>query len=818
MVRSVVLFLALVLLLPGAAMAATDYGKGVYNVLPPGEAGGLPLTKHSTDQLPLFDGLTPLYDQVKAIDIPKYFKPETFGVTGRVEKTEHPRKGLTIKRDSYGVAHITAKKRADLEFGTGWVSAQDRSLFMEAIRGPARIAALDVPNQNAFDLATSLRQFQPSRATEKALDAQINRLAKLPGGKQVIRDLDGYVAGINAFYKKSKNKAKPWTRRDVVAVAALIGAVFGKGGGNEVGWSQFLGLLQNKLGPVAGFSAWQDLVEHNDDEAPTPVSKRFPYDVSPTGLQPGTAVVDPTVTAAGADTVAPSQPRLTMSNAWLVAGSHTVNGRPMVAMGPQVGFYYPEFFLELDLHGGGIDARGVAFPGIGAYVLVGRGIDFAWSATSANSDIVDQFLEQLCNKDGSPPTNASTSYMYKGKCRPMGSFNAGVLKGASGAPDQQLAYRTSVHGPISGTVTAGGKPYAVSLDRSTRGRDVTVSRFFEALNTNRVRSARDFIKAAAGMEMTFNWFYADNRDIAYFSAGRLPKRAPNTYPGLPTLGTGQYDWRGFLPASAHPQAINPPEGKLVSWNNKQAPGFGAADNEFSFGSVHRVQMFTGLPAKATLPDLVSLVNRAATSDLRVIGVWPAIAKVLATGPAPDALTQQAADLVSAWSAAGGTRLDRDGDGKVDDPGAAVLDAAFVPLATAVLQPALGDLTTDLARIATPDKPPPGQNTGTSTFGAGWYGYVEKDLRTLMGGRLASPFSRIYCGNGDLNACRDSLWAVLQKVAQDLAAAQGPDPTQWRADANAERIKFRPGLISQTARWANRPTFQQVGQFSGHRKR
>jgi hypothetical protein len=96
--------------------------------------------------------------------------------------------------------------------------------------------------------------------------------------------------------------------------------------------------------------------------------------------------------------------------------------------------------------------------------------------------------------------------------------------------------------------------------------------------------------------------------------------------------------------------------------------------------------------------------------------------------------------------------------------------------------------------------------------------VEKDLRAVLGRPVASPFSRTYCGGGDLNACRDSLWAVMQNVANDLAAAQGPDPTQWRADATAERLKFRPGLIPQTAAWVNRPTFQQVGSFTGHRKR
>jgi hypothetical protein len=96
--------------------------------------------------------------------------------------------------------------------------------------------------------------------------------------------------------------------------------------------------------------------------------------------------------------------------------------------------------------------------------------------------------------------------------------------------------------------------------------------------------------------------------------------------------------------------------------------------------------------------------------------------------------------------------------------------------------------------------------------------VNKDLRSLLGQQVVAPFSRRYCGNGDLTTCRDSLWAVIQKAAQDLAAAQGPDPSAWRADANAERIKFRPGLLTQTMRWSNRPTFQQVGQFSGHRKR
>ena len=152
-----------------------------------------------------------------------------------------------------------------------------------------------------------------------------------------------------------------------------------------------------------------------------------------------------------------------MSNALLVGPNRSANGRPLAVMGPQVGYFYPQFLMELDLHGGGIDARGAAFPGVSLYVLLGRGKDYAWSATSSGSDNIDQYVEQLCNRDGSPATRASTAYVHKGRCREMGSFDAGMLGAGGGQPARRVAFRTTVHGPVSGTVTVGGRPYAVTL-------------------------------------------------------------------------------------------------------------------------------------------------------------------------------------------------------------------------------------------------------------------------------------------------------------------------------------------------------------------
>jgi hypothetical protein len=63
----------------------------------------------------------------------------------------------------------------------------------------------------------------------------------------------------------------------------------------------------------------------------------------------------------------------------------------------------------------------------------------------------------------------------------------------------------------------------------------------------------------------------------------------------------------------------------------------------------------------------------------------------------------------------------------------------------------------------------------------------------------------------------SLWAAIDAAGNALAAAQGNDPTAWRADATKERISFIPGLLKTTLRYTNRPTgIQQVISFKGHR--
>jgi acyl-homoserine lactone acylase PvdQ len=806
----------LALSLGGAATTATtatrDYADVALNVLPPGQSGSLAFGRNSSDQLALYDGLTPLGGNVKARDLTRFFKSARFGVQGRAVKTDRPRAGLRILWDRFGVPHIYGAKRADVHFGAGWVTAKDRGILLHLLRWAGRLAALDVPGVNPFTVALSGRRFFPSAQTEAILRQQERLVSgQGPGARQLLRDVDAFVAGVNAYNRSIGITGDAWKRVDVIAVGALMGANLGLGGGDETRRSQFLDALERQVGATTARQIWNDLREKQDAEAPVSIAKAFPYGGGP-GIGSGSVVLDdgsftPALGAASSQSAMSAWP-VQASNALLVSGKRSTNGRPLFVAGPQVGHAYPQLLMELDLHGGGIDARGAAFPGLSFYVLLGRGSDYAWSATSSNSDVVDHFVEELCGDD--------LHYRFRGTCREMGTIDAGTLQQGVGQPDRRLIYRTTVHGPVLGYATVDGRRVAISSRRSTRGRELLSALIFQDLNTGAVRDAKTFARAAAKLEFTFNIIYADNRDIAMFSTGRLPVRAAGADGSLPTVGTGEYEWRGFLPARSHPQVVNPSSGAILNWNNKPATGFAASDDNWSFGSVQRVDLLRpGIAArrKHSLATVVSTMNRAATQDLRVVRVWPTIAEVLRRTPAPSMRAVSMYGQLQFWQSLGGSRIDRDLDGKVDHPGAAIMDAAWRKLADAAMAPAIGPLAERLGALEVWSDNASGDG---SSFGSGWYGWIDKDLRRLVGRQVRSPYTTRFCGRGDLAACGAALWAALDAAGAELAATQGPDPQNWRADATRERINYSP--LPRTMRWTNRPTFQQVMTFKGHRPR
>ena len=623
-------------------------------------------------------------------------------------------------------------------------------------------------------------------------------------GRQILADAQAYADGVNAYWKANNINQAPATVNDVIAVTAFIGSIFGAGGGGEASNSDLLAKLQDSLGSVRGYKAWDDVMLQNDPEAPTTIKKRFPYPVKTGGKVTGSLTIDAgsvqatdprqppaaqanASAAPGIENAAAAPGRQHASNFQVVAPSRSATGDSLATMGPQLGYYYPEIVQQIDLHGPGIKAQGVGVPGLAMYILIGRTQNYAWSLTSAGHDVRDVFAERLCNPDGSAPTRASDHYRFKGECRAFADFNAGTLQGTP------LRYHTSLHGQIIGTATVGGKPYALARKRSTFGRDALNLGALKDLTEGKASTPQKFWDAANQFGFTFNWAYVSRKNTAYFTSGYLPRRAPGLDRRLPTLGNGQYEWRGFLSEQEHPHDVAGPNGLLLNWNNKSAPGFMHGDDE-PYGSVQHVELFNRFPSKVRLPDDVSVMNRAATEDDRAL-VWPLISRVLRTGEAPTPLDAKVVALLDDWVRRDAPRLDADNDGKFDDAGPTIMDNAWRPLATAVVGSVFGDLVGDVNNVRNLGSP-----AGESL--------VDKDLRTLLGDKVRGKFNLRYCGRGNFQQCRNTLWMTLHMAVEQLATEFGNrEPATWLK--TGDRTGFQPGLIPNTFRSTNRPTFQQV---------
>jgi acyl-homoserine lactone acylase PvdQ len=810
----VIAALSLACLAPASAGAAVkDYAPDARNIIPSGQYGGLPVPAGADEQAKMYDALTPLFDKVTAADLLTTFKPSPFGTAGQCPcRTEaDPRPGLTIVRDRFDVPHITGKTKDDVTFGAGWVLQEDRGLLLTQGRYPGRMAALDAPGIDAFGLVTGLKTVKIKPAADALIDRQQTAALKRAGkeGRALLHDIDVYLQGINARLKFEKSTAAPFKRVDIYSVNALAGQIFGQGGGDEARRSMILDGLTKRLGAAQAKRIFDDLSEHDDLDTPVTVTKRFPYEAVPAKATGNAVLADGSLGAAATRSLdaAAVRTKRHASNFLMVAAKRSATRHPLFVAGPQIGYFYPGLTLEMDLHGPGINARGAAIPGGPGNILIGRGQDFAWSLTSAGSDTNDIFVETLCG-------GSTTKYRYKGKCRTMGTVDVGEIVGQG-----EVKYRTTVHGPVLGYAKSGGKQVAVTFARSSAGKDILWQLLFNRLSSGQVKDTKTFFDAAATSPFTFNVAYADDKDIATYSAGLLPIRDKRVDPRLPTKGTGEYEWKGFLAQKDHPQAVNPAGGTLVNWNNKPAPGFGSSDSEWGYGSVHRVQLLNAGLAKQkthTLASVVSAMNAAATKDLRVDSTpLDAINRVLMTGPAPDARAQAMLGQLMAWRAAGSSRLDRDLDGKIDaGPAPAIIGEFYSRAADAVLGPVLGPQLDALSKVEGTN------NSASSGFTGGRLAYVDKDLRQLLGDPLKSRYKTRFCGNGDLAACRQALWAAMDAAAVQLAKDQGTeDPAAWRYDATRERITFAPGLLQTTMRYTNRPSgIQQVVSFRGHRKR
>ncbi|TMM13247.1 MAG: penicillin acylase family protein, partial [Actinobacteria bacterium] len=780
---------------------------------------------HWDDQLPLYANLLYASPHLKHSQIASFYKDATFGVKASdVESKETLNGGHTvIVRDKpFGVPHIYGDSDLAVEWGAGYAAAEDRLFLIDVLRHAARAQLSSFAGGSAGNRAMDRTQWGIAPYNESDLQKQIDLAPTVYGalGAQIVARGTAFVNGINAYinaamlnptlmpaeYAAFGTTPQQWNLRDVIAEASLIGGIFGKGGGNELHSALFLQALEKRFGTRHGRRAWTDFRSKNDPEAPTTVlGQRFPYETASAFSKRGLALPDPgslrftpvapPVSTSSASAASAQSLRVNVpndgsigsgllralanphaSNWELVSARHSRTGHPIGVLGPQVGYYDPEILMEEDLHGPHFDARGATFPGVNLMVQLGHGRDYSWSATTATSDNVDTFAEVLCGD--------AFHYMWRGHCRAMeklvrnNSWAPSVGSQVGPGSETLTAYRT-VHGIVYARGTVHHKKVAFVSARTTYFHEADSAIGLYRLNDPTfMHGPQSFRQAANGINFGFNWSYIDPNHIAYQLSGWFPKRALGTSPDFPVLGTGPYDWQGYDPnlhtmktmsMNARPHAVDP--AYLVSWNNKQAPGWAAADDKYSYGPIFRSQMIEDRVKHAIrggrkmgLEQLVSAMDEPASQDLEAWSLMPILRRAL--GRPADRRLRSAITLLSRWAAAGAHRRDLNRNGVDEDTRAITLMDAWWPrLVAAEFQHAIGSTAyRDLFGILPPASVLPGDSPTAPDYDDGWWGYVSKDLRDMFSpGHVRGKFSHHYCGRGSQRRCRAALRQSLLRA-------------------------------------------------------
>jgi acyl-homoserine lactone acylase PvdQ len=395
-----------------------DFG-GFRDVLPPGTNGRATAAdivafeatgtrpRHNDDQLDLYASLARRAPDLTTAQIPFYFKDATFGVrSGESERTYSPRDDVTLVRDSqFGVPHVYGSTRAGAMFGLGYAAAEDRLFFIDVLRHLGRAQLSSFVGGAEGNRELDREQWLLAPYAEADLQRQVDQLDNLYGtdGARIQADATAYVAGVNKYINEAKlDPSKmpgeyaavgrpagpdPWKTTDLIATAAIVGAIFGKGGGRELTQAELANGFWSRFGFVAGTSLWRDFRASEDPESPTTVHNgtSFPYQAPPTNPAAGNAAlpdpgtlrrVNPVESSTGSGGPgAPSAGPLglaaqladlrlpqALSNALLVSARESSTGHPLAVFGPQVGYFAPQILVEQDVHAPGLDARGAAFP------------------------------------------------------------------------------------------------------------------------------------------------------------------------------------------------------------------------------------------------------------------------------------------------------------------------------------------------------------------------------------------------------------------------------------------------------------------------
>lgn len=466
---------------------------------------------------------------------------------------------VEILRDKNAVPHIIAGSLEDASFALGYVHAQDRFWQMELLRrvGQGRLAELVPARLIGSGLVDSDRTMRGLGVYRKASES-VNALSPAMRAR-----LEAYAAGVNAWISDDdqqfgleltlvkllsggRYKPEPWRPADSLVWAKLMAL------GLDGNWRAEL--LRLRLAQKIGEDGVRFLIEPAGDSKDSTLSLVMAAvkDIDLDRLYRGTDI----------DAVRKRE----ASNEWVLSGTRTVSGRPLLANDPHLGFSFPGVWYLARLVGPGFDIRGATSPG-SPVVVLGHNGTVGWGFTTTNLDSQDLFVERI---DPTDPNRYIT---------PDGPRSFGVreetINVAWGDP-VQLRVRETRHGVViddfvrqTDKLTPQG--HVLALQATALDGSDTSAEGFGRLGL--AQNWEEFLAAARriGTPMQ-NIVYADTSgNIGLISPAKVPIRRKGDG-SMPVPGwTGEYDWAGFVPFDDLPRVYNPGGGLIVNANARLVP-------------------------------------------------------------------------------------------------------------------------------------------------------------------------------------------------------------------------------------------------------
>ena len=493
---------------------------------------------------------------------------------------------VEVERDEHGIPHIYAKNNSDLFFGLGFAMAQDRLFQLDWLRRKAsgRLAEIIGESGLEYDLVT--RTVGLRRVAEQEWEHL---------GAEVREFVISFTKGINAVIEQHRAseaatggqaasgpmedssrgtlwpiefdlldyRPEPWSPVDCIAIET------------EFRWyltGRFPVIVIPELAKrtLGDASLYRDfLLAEVDAESILPAASypRERIGVDPLGPMLGAERAK--VPAEFEQTLIVRPPSLGKrtelppggSNNWVVDGTKTASGKPMVASDPHIAFEAVSCWYEVHLSGGMFNVAGMAYVGMPA-VMFGRTVNVAWGLTNNICSQRDLFLEKT-----SP--NHRGCFLFDGQWEPARELTETIAVRGGAAVTKTI--RFSRNGPIVDEIlpAPGNKTGPVSLKwlGAYHGGWLTA-----LLNMNIAKDAAEFREALRPWHVpTFSAVFADvNGNIGYQAAGRLPVR-PNVERGYRDGWSSAHQWEGIVPFHGMPMNSAPERGWMATANNRPAP-------------------------------------------------------------------------------------------------------------------------------------------------------------------------------------------------------------------------------------------------------